>query len=93
MNVVCGNVFRDGLLWKGVGAGSLLFPVTIQKRSLNLADSWAQRCGRRSAPHVHRAGDAAQRDRTCVITFCATSPAADTAATTSTAVRTLPPSR
>jgi hypothetical protein len=41
MNVVCGNVFRDGLLWKGVGAGSLLFPVTIQKRRLNLPDSWA----------------------------------------------------
>ncbi|QYC43603.1 hypothetical protein Nocox_30095 [Nonomuraea coxensis DSM 45129] len=39
MNVVCGNVFPDGLLWKGVRAGSLLFRVTIQKRRLNLPDN------------------------------------------------------
>jgi hypothetical protein len=39
MNVVCGNVFRDGLLWKTQSAGSLLFRVTIQKRPLNLPDS------------------------------------------------------
>jgi hypothetical protein len=39
MNVVCGNVFRDGLLWKRIEAGSLLYPVTIQKRHLNLPDA------------------------------------------------------
>ncbi|SEG35958.1 hypothetical protein SAMN05444920_102704 [Nonomuraea solani] len=39
MNVVCGNVFRYGLLWKGVECPSLLFPVTIQKRHLNLPDA------------------------------------------------------
>jgi hypothetical protein len=29
----------DGLLWKTLGQGSLLFPVTIQKRQLNLPDT------------------------------------------------------
>lgn len=32
MNVVCGNVLRRGLLGKTSQGGSLLFPVTIQKR-------------------------------------------------------------
>jgi hypothetical protein len=45
MNVVCGNVFRDGLLWKRVGAGSLLYPVTIQKRPLNLPDAGTMSAG------------------------------------------------
>ncbi|SET98349.1 hypothetical protein SAMN05421811_10571 [Nonomuraea wenchangensis] len=46
MNVVCGNVFPYSLLWKGVRAGSLLFRVTIQKRRINLPDSWALRLWR-----------------------------------------------
>jgi hypothetical protein len=39
MNVVCGNVFRHGLLGKTSGGGSLLFPVTIQKRRGRLFDT------------------------------------------------------
>jgi hypothetical protein len=41
MNVVCGNVFRHGLLWKTLTPGSLLFRVTIQKRRLNPSDTCA----------------------------------------------------